>query len=1326
VSLLLLLDSPGTDPNVALALYTGEAATPSATAGGASGSAMVAGSTNLTLTVNAAQPAHVSSPVYTATMAVPSMSTLATAVTNNVYVEFTVTAAAGGTIDIDHLDIEIAKGGTAGTARGMGLRADDDGFTNGLTYDGTGQVSLAVTAVRGTNPMEVHRWDCTRIPPAASVTFRVYFFASASGHNLDFDNLRVVGTPISTTQPVTGTSGIGTGEAFGAAGTTALTVYGDSLGIPSAEAFGATGSQVGISTASTPVVTSVATAASTASSTTIVPALGAGWLTGDLVFLIAALSTTTGAIDTPSGWNVAMPETASTGAATSHHMAIFWLPWTSGMTLPTLNSVGTGRWAVITARLRGSDQTTPVVGLASTSQAVAGATIDAPGQTSSTSPLLVTVHSARHGTNGTQITWTPPSGMTELDEITSTATSTSNVAIELSSLVITPGATTGVKTATADSTVTGGRGVSFTVAPGVTASPSITGTAGIGTAEAFGAAGLVQAQVVGTAGLASAETFGTGGTAQLQAAGSAGLSSAEAFGTTGGTVSQAAPQPVTGTAGLPTAETFGAGGTTQLAVAGTVGLASAGAFGTTGATAQLQAAGTAGLPSAGAFGAGGTATLGVAGTAGVGSLETVGTAGTVQVATSGSAGIPSAEAFGADGTVAATLAQAVTGTTGIPTGEVVGTAGTAALQVSGTSGVPTAETVGTAGAVAASIAGTAGIASGQAFGAGGVAGLSVVGAAGLVSPQAFGVTSAAVQLQANGTAGIASAEQVGSGTVTATTTGTAGIPSALAFGAGGSVATGLAGTTGIVSAEAFGAGTVTLQLAGTAGIPSAEAFGAGTVQALALLSITGTTGIGSAEAFGTGLISSVGAAFVGTFTGSGTASGTGAAGQVSWTVTTAMPAGTLVYLGAAGRNVTGVPFGTFTDKTSDTRGNPWTTTYDARSGTYLNVTAWALLQTALQVGDTITIQWLATPSTTSPVYPPGVAFSGVISPVENLTRGGTEGATTATHGVVSTTATDLFVGFWAIEGDPAAITGVNGGMTLGSSGASGTARFGRFYYRKGSPSDQSYSIATSTAYSGLARGYTFTDALVGNGGIPSAEGFGADGQAGLVAQAVTGTAGIPSAELVGSGTIRLAVQGAAGIPTAEAVGTGTATLAVVGTSGITSAQAFGAGTVTQAGTQQVTGTSGVTSAEAFGTTGGMVRQNAVTAVAGTSGIPSDLTFGTGTVVLQVQGATGLGSGLAFGAAGILRQVVRGLLGIPSEQAFGQDGGLSQGEDIGLDLDFQVAGPYLVVLHVEGPTAVENAASGPMRAEVVQVGPRAAQARTEGPARATLVVTGPKT
>jgi hypothetical protein len=205
--------------------------------------------------------------------------------------------------------------------------------------------------------------------------------------------------------------------------------------------------------------------------------LPSGLADGDYTILFCCLNSSTGTISPPAGWDETFPDAQST-ASTSHVTAIYSRKWQSGDTDPVV-TCSSGRLAVLPVKVSGADASTLVEGtVGSTSQASATTSVDAPSQSSTVSKLLVTMHSGRHATAGTIITWTVDAAMTELAEAAGRAVAATNATLVVAQEVITAGSTTGTRTATASDTATGSRGISmllksapsagitFTVTPG--------------------------------------------------------------------------------------------------------------------------------------------------------------------------------------------------------------------------------------------------------------------------------------------------------------------------------------------------------------------------------------------------------------------------------------------------------------------------------------------------------------------------------------------------------------------------------------------------------------------------------------------------------------------------------------------------------------------------------------------------------------------------------------------------------------------------------------------------------------------------------------------
>lgn len=201
---------------------------------------------------------------------------------------------------------------------------------------------------------------------------------------------------------------------------------------------------------------------STTSVTTATVTLPTGLVAGDATYLFCTLNSSSGVITGPAGWTTVQASTNSSSAtSTSHVVAIFSKFWVSGDTNPVVTCTS-GRFAILPVKVSNTDVTTPIeAAVGYTTQTSATAAVDAPSQTATNSRLLVTMHSGRSALNGTFITWTPPTGMTELGEAVSSEATSTNPSLEVNSLVLGASGATGAKTATASATATGSAGVSL-------------------------------------------------------------------------------------------------------------------------------------------------------------------------------------------------------------------------------------------------------------------------------------------------------------------------------------------------------------------------------------------------------------------------------------------------------------------------------------------------------------------------------------------------------------------------------------------------------------------------------------------------------------------------------------------------------------------------------------------------------------------------------------------------------------------------------------------------------------------------------------------------
>jgi hypothetical protein len=113
-----------------------------------------------------------------------------------------------------------------------------------------------------------------------------------------------------------------------------------------------------------------------------------------------------------------------------------------------------GRFAAVAGAIQGADNTTPedVTPTFDTNTSVAFPNAEIPSITPvQQDALLLTFAAARNATNGATSTFVPPTGMTEVAEVSSAVSGTSNAAIEMNALTLSSNAATGVTNATVTS-----------------------------------------------------------------------------------------------------------------------------------------------------------------------------------------------------------------------------------------------------------------------------------------------------------------------------------------------------------------------------------------------------------------------------------------------------------------------------------------------------------------------------------------------------------------------------------------------------------------------------------------------------------------------------------------------------------------------------------------------------------------------------------------------------------------------------------------------------------------------------------------------------------
>jgi hypothetical protein len=110
-----------------------------------------------------------------------------------------------------------------------------------------------------------------------------------------------------------------------------------------------------------------------------------------------------------------------------------------------------GRFAAVSAAVQGASSTTPedVIPTADNNTGVAFPNVEIPSITPvQQNALLLTFAAVRNATNGAVTNFAPPTGMTEVAEISSAVSGSSNAAIEMSALALSSNAATGVQDAT--------------------------------------------------------------------------------------------------------------------------------------------------------------------------------------------------------------------------------------------------------------------------------------------------------------------------------------------------------------------------------------------------------------------------------------------------------------------------------------------------------------------------------------------------------------------------------------------------------------------------------------------------------------------------------------------------------------------------------------------------------------------------------------------------------------------------------------------------------------------------------------------------------------
>ena len=200
-------------------------------------------------------------------------------------------------------------------------------------------------------------------------------------------------------------------------------------------------------------VRSSATYASTASESSSSVPMPTGWQPGDVVYVGYELTSSTGSVTVPAGWVQAVPQFRS-ASSTSSLSGVLRRVMQAGDPSTLTISHTSGRFGAVAGAIQGADNTTPedVTPAFDTNSGVAFPNVEIPSVTPvQQDALLLTFAAVRNGTNGATSTFVPPAGMTEVAEVSSAISGTSNAAIEMNALALSSNAATGVGNATVSS-----------------------------------------------------------------------------------------------------------------------------------------------------------------------------------------------------------------------------------------------------------------------------------------------------------------------------------------------------------------------------------------------------------------------------------------------------------------------------------------------------------------------------------------------------------------------------------------------------------------------------------------------------------------------------------------------------------------------------------------------------------------------------------------------------------------------------------------------------------------------------------------------------------
>lgn len=197
-------------------------------------------------------------------------------------------------------------------------------------------------------------------------------------------------------------------------------------------------------------VRSSATYASTASESSSTITMPAGWQPGDVVYVGYELTSSGGSVTVPPGWVQAVPQFRS-ASSTSSLSGVLRRVMQPGDPNSLTISHSSGRFAAVSAAIQGADNTTPedVTPTADANSGVAFPNVEIPSITPvQQDALLLDFAAVRNGTNGSVATFTAPSGMTNVAQVSTGVSGISNAAIEMSALALSSNAASGLADAT--------------------------------------------------------------------------------------------------------------------------------------------------------------------------------------------------------------------------------------------------------------------------------------------------------------------------------------------------------------------------------------------------------------------------------------------------------------------------------------------------------------------------------------------------------------------------------------------------------------------------------------------------------------------------------------------------------------------------------------------------------------------------------------------------------------------------------------------------------------------------------------------------------------